>query len=144
MISTDDIFVWDIRVSFLAPPTWKRTMNFWNYLVLGSQKKDNWEGKHTVGELKDLQIAVLWSKTTIFTSSVGGTRMNPPYCKMSTFFLRSLALSVPIYRYFQSNGANWQSIERWTKKKLYSALLCKFFFQCLILSQLSPFDWKCL
>ena len=49
----------------------------------------------------------VWNKTTLITSSVDGTGVNPPSCKMSTFFLRSLALSVPIYRNLQSNGGKW-------------------------------------
>ena len=57
-----------------------------------------------------------WSKTTLITSSVSGTGANPPFCKMDTFFLRSLARSVPIYRHFQSNRANWRSSEHFTKK----------------------------
>ena len=47
------------------------------------------------------------SKTTLIMSSVGGAAVDPPPRKMNTFFLRSLALSVPIYRHFQSNGDNW-------------------------------------
>ena len=41
-----------------------------------------------------------WSKTTLITSSVHGAGVNPLFCKMGTFFLRSLALSLPIYRHF--------------------------------------------
>ena len=42
---------------------------------------------------------------------MGGAGVDPPTQKMDTFFLESLALSVPIHKNFQSNGANWGSIE---------------------------------
>ena len=45
----------------------------------------------------------VWSKITLITSSVGEAGVDPPSCKTGTFFLRSLALNVPIYRNFQSN-----------------------------------------
>ena len=51
------------------------------------------------------------SKTTLIASSVSGAGVNPPFCKMGTFFLRSLALSIPIYRNFQSNGDKWRSLK---------------------------------
>ena len=41
--------------------------------------------------------AILWSKTTLTTGSVGGAGVDPPPRKTDTFFLVSLALSVPIY-----------------------------------------------
>ena len=44
---------------------------------------------HTVGELKDLTLLI-----TLNTGCVSGTWMDPIYCKMGTFFLRSLALSL--------------------------------------------------
>ena len=47
-------------------------------------------------------------------------------CKMDTFFLVSLALSMPIYRHFQSNGDNWGSIKH-RKIFLYNRPLYKFF-----------------
>ena len=63
-------------------------------------------------QLKNLRIEqnTVWSKTTLITRGVGvaGPGVDPPTCKMDTFFLRSLALSVLIYRNFQSNGANWR------------------------------------
>ena len=46
-----------------------------------------------------------WSKITLITSSVGGAGEDPPSCKTNIFFLRSLALSVPIYRNFQEGGS---------------------------------------
>ena len=58
---------------------------------------------------KDSTKRYLWSKTILTTGSVGGPGVDPPPRKMNTFFLRSLALSVPIYRHFQSNGDKWQS-----------------------------------
>ena len=63
--------------------------------------------KHTKLTLKPKSpctIGSLRSKTTLISGSVDGTGVDPPYYKMGTFFLRSLALSVPIYRNFQSNG----------------------------------------
>ena len=65
----------------------------------------------TVGEKKDSTKRYLWSKTILTTGSVGGPGVDPPPRKMNTFFLRSLALSVPIYRHFQSNGANWRGFK---------------------------------
>ena len=53
----------------------------------------------------------LWSKTALITGGVGRTGMGPPSYKMDTFFLVSLALSLPIYRHFQSNGDNWRGIK---------------------------------
>ena len=38
------------------------------------------------------------------------------WSKIDEHLLRSLALSVPIHRNFQSNGAYWRSIKRWRKK----------------------------
>ena len=69
------------------------------------------EGPTYIWEKKDSTKRNLWSKTTIITSSVGGARVDPPLRKINTFFLRSLALSVPIYRNFQSNGDKWRSLK---------------------------------
>ena len=66
---------------------------------------------HTLLDRKDCTNALLWSKTTLTTGSVGGPGVDPPHRKMNTFFLRSLALSVPIYRYFQSNGGKWRGLK---------------------------------
>ena len=84
------------------------------------------------------------SKTTLITSCVVGTGVNPPYCKMDRFFLRSLALSIPIYRNFQSNGVKWRSIKLRIKKSYVICYYIKFSFQSLISRHLTPFDWKCL
>ena len=86
----------------------------------------------------------VWSKTTLITSSVGGSGVDPPPRKMNTFFLRSLTLSVPIYRHFQSNGDNWRSIKH--QKNFFYIIehYINFFVKCLLLRQLTPFDWKCL
>ena len=65
----------------------------------------------TVVDRKDWTKRNLWSKTTLIASSVSGAGVNPPPRKMNTFFHRSLALSVPIYGNFQSNGTNWRSIK---------------------------------
>ena len=89
--------------------------------------KKNWAHLHTVTipyftsydfavcTVKDKNlctIACFWSKTTLIASSVCEIGVNPPLRKINTFCLRSLALSVPIYRHFQSNGDNWRSIKR--------------------------------
>ena len=50
-------------------------------------------------------------KTTLITSSVSGIGVNPPFFNLDRFFLRSLALSMPIRRNFQSNGVKWRSIK---------------------------------
>ena len=65
---------------------------------------------YTTGQ-KGLHKALLWSKTTLTTGGVGGVGVDLPPWKTNTIFLGSLALSLSIYRYFQSNGANWQSIK---------------------------------
>ena len=70
----------------------------------------------TVEEKCLCTICSVWSKTTLITGGVGGTGVNPPSCKMGTFFLGSLALNVPIYRNFQSNGANLWSFKLWKEK----------------------------
>ena len=67
---------------------------------------------YTVGEKKDSTKRYLWSKTILTIGSVCWPGVDPPPRKINIFFLRSLALSVPIYRHFQSNGANWRSIKR--------------------------------
>ena len=67
---------------------------------------------YTLLKGKDCTNALLWSKTPLTTGSVGGPGVDPPPRKMNKFFLRSLALSVPIYINFQSNGPNWRSIKR--------------------------------
>ena len=66
---------------------------------------------HTVGEKKDSTKRYLWSKTILTTGRLGGPGADPPPRKINAFFLRSLALRVPIYRHFQSNGANWRSFK---------------------------------
>ena len=66
---------------------------------------------YTVKDENLCSIACFWSKTTLIPSSVSGAGVNPPFSKVSTFFLRSLALSVPIRRNFQSNGVKWQSFK---------------------------------
>ena len=71
---------------------------------------------YTVGELKDLTNRSVWSKTTLITSSVSETWVNPPFFKITMFFHRSLALSMPIYRNFQSNGVKWRSRKLWKQK----------------------------
>ena len=67
----------------------------------------------TVGFQKSLRIASVRSKTTLITDCLCGKWVDHPFCKMNTFFLMSLALSVPICRNFQSNGARWRSLKLW-------------------------------
>ena len=55
--------------------------------------------------------ASVWSKTNLNPGCVGGTWADPPSCKMNKFFLRSLALSMSIYKIFQSNGAKWTTLK---------------------------------
>ena len=81
----------------------------------------------TVGELKDWTKRNLCSKTTLIASSVSGAGVNPPFCKMGIFFLRSLALSISIYRNFQSNGGKWRSLKLWIIFFSYNRVLHNFF-----------------
>ena len=100
---------------------------------------------HNISCSIDKEISYfLYVETTMILSCVGGTRVNPPCCKMSTFFLRSLALSVPIYRHFQSNGVNWRSIKHRNNISYIIGHYINFFVQHLILRQLAPFNWKFL
>ena len=70
---------------------------------------------------KDSTKRYLWSKTILTTGSIGGPGVDPPPRKINSFFLRSMALSVPIYRNFQSNGVKWRSIKlRIIKVMLYA------------------------
>ena len=73
---------------------------------------------HKVGSLKDWRNRSVWSKTTLISGGVGGAGVDPPSWKTDTFFLRSMALSLSIYRNFQSNGAKWWSL----KQKNYTIL----------------------
>ena len=68
---------------------------------------------YTVGFQKSLRIASVRSKTTLISGCVCGKWVDPPFCKINTFFLMSLALCVPICRNFQSNGAKWRSLKLW-------------------------------
>ena len=79
--------------------------------------------------VKDFQLE--WSKITLITRSVGGAWVDPSSWKMDTFFLGSLALSVSIYRNFQSNGANWRSFK--LRKKFFYLIghYINFFVQSL-------------
>ena len=56
-------------------------------------------------------LALFWSKTTLNTGCVHGIWVDPTSCKMGSFFLRSLALSVPICRNFQSNRGKWPRLK---------------------------------
>ena len=66
---------------------------------------------HTVGELKDWTKCHLWSKTTLNTGGMGGAGVDPPTCKMGTFFLMSLTLTEPSLNNFQLNGGKWPSLK---------------------------------
>ena len=57
-----------------------------------------WEGEeYRVGQACVIhKILYIWSKTTLISSGVGGARVDPPPAKINTYFLRSLAHSVPI------------------------------------------------
>ena len=59
---------------------------------------------------------------------MGGAGVDPPSCKTGTFFVRSLALSEPIYRHFQSNECKSQTQSQTSKKNLYNRVLHKFFY----------------
>ena len=56
---------------------------------------------------------------------MGGPGGDPPPRKIDTFFLGSLALSVPIYRYFQSivEPTGEVATSKHFTKKLFNALL---------------------
>ena len=69
-----------------------------------------------LGEKKDWTKHDFRSKTTLIIGGVCRTCVNPPFCQMATFFHRSLALSMPIYRNFHSNGVKWRSIKLWKQK----------------------------
>ena len=58
-------------------------------------------------------IRSAWGKTTLITGGVGGEGEDRPTCKMGTFFIMYLDLSVSIFKIFQENGAlgeskNWK------------------------------------
>ena len=96
--------------------------------------------RYTVGELKDLKKRNLWSKTTLIASSVSGAGVNSAFCKMSIFFVRSLARSVPIYRNFQSNGGKWPHLK--LRKQFFYKIgnYINCLFQSLKCGHLPPFD----
>ena len=96
-----------------------------------------WNFQHTVKDKNLCTIACFWSKTTLIASSVSGAGVNPPFSKMSTFFLRSLALSVPIRRNFQSNEVKWKSLKPWTNFFYIIPYYIKRFCSRL---KTSPFD----
>ena len=58
-----------------------------------------------------VQTALSWSKTTLIASSEVGAELDPLPCKTDKVFLRSLTLSVPIKRNFQSNGGKWTRLK---------------------------------
>ena len=84
--------------------------------------------------------ASVWSKTSLNRGCVGGIWVDPPTCKMNTtFFLRSLGLSMPIYRNFQSNGAKWPSLKLW--KYIYNVPPTQLVFR-LVLLHTEAFVWR--
>ena len=84
---------------------------------------------------------LLWSKITLISGGVGHAGVDPPSWKTDTFFLGSLALNVPIYRIFQSNGAKWRSFKHWTKKYSIPYYTIFFFFNVWDYSRLFGFIW---
>ena len=69
---------------------------------------------HTVGEKRIEQNIIYGVKLPLLQAVCAGQGgVDPPPRKMNTFFLGSLALSVPIYRNFQSNDAKWRSLKLW-------------------------------
>ena len=90
---------------------------------------------HTLLDRKDCTNALLWSKPTLTTGSVGGAGVDPPPWKTDTIFIGSLALSVSIYRNFQSNVGKWPRFKLWTKKN-YTMPYYIFFST----SETSPFS----
>ena len=50
-------------------------------------------------------------KTTLIPSAVGWAGAGPPTSKLRTFLLWSLALSMPIYSNFQTNGASGETLK---------------------------------
>ena len=65
---------------------------------------------------KDSTKRYLRNKTILTTCSISRPGVDPPPRKIITFFLKSLALSVPTSRHFQSNGVNCRSSKYLTKK----------------------------
>ena len=77
---------------------------YWELIWSNQFNQDWWEAYHyasflfegTLVEKSFHTKASVWSKTNLNPGCVGGTWVDPPSCKMNTFFLRSLALSMPI------------------------------------------------
>ena len=53
---------------------------------------------HTVLDISPCTICSVWSKMTLIKGYVGGAGADPPSCKVGAFFLKSMALSVLIFR----------------------------------------------
>ena len=111
----------DIHVSFVEPEGKMFTFSFAGDFILVhnlhcTASKVTSLIVYTVGELNDLTNRSIWSKTTLYLLQavwVGQGWILPLEKQVCTFFLRSLALRVPIYKNFQSNGAKWRSQNLW-------------------------------
>ena len=102
------LYIWFEWNHLMSVVEWVKQFDVYNKTVLHIH--------YTVGEKKDSTKRYLWSKTILTAGIVGGPGFDPPLRKINSFFHRTLALSVPIYRHFQSNGANWRSSKHLTKK----------------------------
>ena len=61
-----------------------------------------------------IDLYIFWIKLLILKLDI--LQIHIIFCKMATFFHRSLALSMPIYRNFQSNIVKWRSCKFWKWK----------------------------
>ena len=116
---------WVSRVGIIEPKSHSSPRQAWSIKNLGFPFKAghpsllNRLNTYSVGTYiyswgkKGLTKRGFRSKTTLITGSVSRTCVNTPFCKMAIFFHRSLALSMPICRNFQSNGAKWRSLKLW-------------------------------
>ena len=88
---------------------------------------------YTSGQ-KGLHIHSFMEQTTLITGIVGGAGIDPPPWKMDTFFLGSLALSMPFFLEISNQMEVNGEVSNIQLEKLY-----KKSFRCLILRQLAPF-----
>ena len=85
-----------------------RATNFW---VNGKYHRDTVKDKNLCTIHRTIVV-----KLPLLRAVWAGQRSIICFVILIEFFLRSLARSVPIYRHFESNRANWRSSERFTKK----------------------------